>query len=76
MKTTWNIIKTGRNRVKGRSFNKYQNSPEAFNKYFLSVAEDIIHDIKKNVNNMEDPEYYMSTLSQNSFPSIKFNNIH
>jgi hypothetical protein len=45
-----------------------------FNKYFLSVAEDIIHDIKKNVNNMEDPEYYMSKLSQSSSPSIKLKN--
>jgi hypothetical protein len=43
-----------------------------FNKYFLSVAEDIIHDIKKNVNNTEDPEYYMSKSCKNSSPSIKF----
>jgi hypothetical protein len=60
MKTTWNIIKITTNRAKGRSFIKYHNSLEAFNKYFLSVAEDIIHDVKKNVNNTEDPEYYMS----------------
>jgi hypothetical protein len=38
MKTTWNIIKTETNRAKGHSFIKYKNSPEAFNKYFLSVA--------------------------------------
>jgi hypothetical protein len=74
MKTTWNIIKTDTNRAKGHSFIKYYNFPEAFNKYFLSVAEDIIHDIKKNVNNTEDPEYYMYKVSQNSFPSIKFKN--
>jgi hypothetical protein len=74
MKTTWNIIKTETNKAYGCSFFKYHNSPEAFNKYFLPVTEDIIHDIKKNVNNTEDPEYYMSKLSQNSFPSIKLRN--
>jgi hypothetical protein len=73
MKTTWNIIKTETNRAKRCSLIKYHNSPEGFNKYFLSVAEDI-NDIKKNVNNIEYPEYYMSKLSQNSFPSIKLKN--
>jgi hypothetical protein len=38
-KTTWNIIKAQTNRPKGptnMTINNYQNSPEAFNKYFLS----------------------------------------
>ena len=42
MKTTWNIIKTETKRLKGPTtltINSYQNSPEAFNKYFLSVTE-------------------------------------
>jgi hypothetical protein len=42
MKTTWNIIKTETNRLKGPTtltINSYQNSPEAFNKYFLSVTK-------------------------------------
>ena len=37
-KTTWNIIKTETNRLKGPTtltINSYQNSPEAFNKYFF-----------------------------------------
>jgi hypothetical protein len=38
MKTIWNIIKTKTIRSKGHASNKYQNSPEAFNKYFLSTA--------------------------------------
>jgi hypothetical protein len=53
------------------------NSPEAFNKYFLSAAGEIIQDIKNNVkcsNNNEDPKYYISKLFQNSFPNIKFKN--
>jgi len=51
MKTTWNIIKAETNRLKGTNnttTNNYQNSPEAFNKYFLSVTENIIHDISCN----------------------------
>jgi hypothetical protein len=47
MKTTWNIIKIETNRRKGHTLSKYQNSPEQFNKDFLSVAEEIIQDIKK-----------------------------
>jgi hypothetical protein len=74
IKTTWNIIKTERNRIKGQTSNKYQNSPEAFKKYFLSAAGAIIQDIKNNVNNNEGPECYMSKLSQNSFPNTKFKN--
>jgi hypothetical protein len=41
-KTTWNITKVETNRLKGptnSSINHNQNSPEAFNKYFLSVTE-------------------------------------
>ena len=48
MKTTWNIVKSETNRLKGptnTTINNYQNSPEAFNKYFLSITENIIHDI-------------------------------
>ena len=48
MKTTQNIIKVETNRLKGTTTtntNNYQNSPEAFNKYFLSIIENIIHDI-------------------------------
>jgi hypothetical protein len=49
IKTTWNIIKAETNRLKGpanTTINNYQNSPEAFNKYFLSITENIIHDIR------------------------------
>jgi single-stranded DNA-specific DHH superfamily exonuclease len=48
MKTTWNIIEAETSRVMGHTFSKYQNSPEAFNKYFLSAAGEIIQDIKNN----------------------------
>jgi hypothetical protein len=49
MKTTWNIIKAETNRLKGpitTTINNNQNSPEAFNKYFLSVTENILQDVK------------------------------
>jgi hypothetical protein len=45
-KTTWNIIKAETNRLKGpttSTINNYQNSPEAFNKYFLSITENNTH---------------------------------
>ena len=51
MKTTWNIIKAETFRLKGTTTttaSNYQNSPEAFNKYFLSITENIIHDIRCN----------------------------
>jgi hypothetical protein len=49
MKTTWNIIKAETNRLKGpitTTINNNQNSPEAFNKYFLSITENILQDVK------------------------------
>jgi len=49
MKTIWNIIKAEKNRLKGpknTTINNYQNSPEAFNKYLLSITENIIHDVR------------------------------
>jgi hypothetical protein len=45
VKTIWNIIKLETNRQKGNIISKYHNSPEAFNKYFLSTAGEIIQDI-------------------------------
>jgi hypothetical protein len=58
--------------------NKYQNSPEAFNEYFLSAAGKIIQGIKysniKDPNNNIDPKYYLSKSFQNSFPNIEFKN--
>jgi hypothetical protein len=78
MKTIWNIIKLETNRLKGHTINKYQNSPDAFNKYFLSTAAEIIQDIRssniKGSSNNRNPKYYLSKLSCNSFPNIKFNN--
>jgi hypothetical protein len=56
--------------------NKYQNSPEAFNKYFLSAAGNIVQGIKysniKYANNNIDPKYYLSKSFQDYFPNIKF----
>ena len=53
MKTAWNIIKTETNRVKETTnivHNNHQNSPEAFNKYFLSIPQNIIDGIRSNAN--------------------------
>jgi hypothetical protein len=44
MKTTWNIIKTEQRDAPSLNI----TTPwKCFNKYFLSVAEDIIHDTKR-----------------------------
>ena len=46
-KTTWNIIKTETNRLKGpttSTINRYQNAPQAFNKYFLSITKNNTYD--------------------------------
>ena len=81
MKTTWNIIKAETNRLKGptnTTINNYQNSPEAFNKHFLSITENIIHDIrlknKKGYNINKNPNYYLLSLFHKPFPSMKFKN--
>jgi hypothetical protein len=56
----------------------YQNSPEAFNKYFLSITENIIHDIrcnnKQGYNINKNPNNYLLNLFHKPFPSIKFKN--
>jgi hypothetical protein len=39
MKTTWNIIKSETNRLKGQRVGNYENSPDKFNDHFLSTAE-------------------------------------
>jgi hypothetical protein len=46
MKTAWNTIKSETSKLNGHTISKYQNSPEAFNKYFLSIGGKIIHDIR------------------------------
>jgi hypothetical protein len=81
MKTTWNVIKAETNRLKGptnTTINIYQNSPQAFNKYFLSITENIIHDIrcknKKCYNINKNPNYYLLNQFHKPFPSIKFKN--
>jgi hypothetical protein len=81
MKTTWNIIKEETNKLKGpanTTINNYQNSPEAINKYFLSIIENIIHDIrcnnKQGYNINKNPNYYLLNQFHKPFPSTKFKN--
>ena len=81
MKTTWNIIKAQTNRLKGpitTTINNNQNSPEAFNKYFLSITENILQDVrcanKQGHNINKNPKHYLLHLFHKHFPSIKFEN--
>jgi hypothetical protein len=81
MKTAWNIIKTETNTVKeptNITLNNHQNPPEAFNRYFLSIPQNIIDGIKNSANQSSrvarNPDYYLTNLSQAPFSSIKFQN--
>jgi len=81
MRTTWNIIKAETNGLKGpitANINNNQNSPKAFNKYFLSVTENILPDVrctnKQSHNINKNPNYYLLNLFHKPFPSIKFKN--
>jgi hypothetical protein len=69
------------NRLKGpitTTINNNQNSPEAFNKYLLSITENILQDVKytnkqgHNIN--KNPNYYLLNQFHKPFPSIKFKN--
>jgi len=49
MKKTWNIVKTEMNRLNEPIFitiYNNQNSPEDFNKYFSSITENILQDVR------------------------------
>jgi hypothetical protein len=81
MKTPRNIIKAETNKLKGptnTTINNYQNFPEAFNKYFLSITGNIIRDIRRNnkqgYNINKNPNYYLLNLFHKPFPGIKFKN--
>jgi hypothetical protein len=78
IKATWNIIKAETNRLHRPPTNKYQNSPDTFNKYFLSIAERITHDIRyknsKSYNIYKSPKHYLAKLFHKQFPSIQYNN--
>jgi len=78
MKATWNIIKAETNRVKGTTNIVHNNFPEAFNRYFLSISQNIISDIRSNTNQnisiAKKPNYYLSKLFHAPFPSIIFQN--
>jgi len=74
-------LKEETNRLKGptnTTINNYQNSHEAFNKYFLSITENIMHDIrcnnKQGYNINKNPNNYLLNLFHKPFPSIKFKN--
>ena len=79
MKTTWNIIKAETNRLNRPTTCKYQNSPDVFNKHFLSTAKKITHEItfnnEKGYSSNINPKYYLSQLPHKPIPNIKFNNM-
>jgi hypothetical protein len=81
MKTTWNIVKAETNRLKGpitTTIYNNKNSPEDFNKYFLSITENILQDVrctdKRGSNINKNPNYYLLNLFHKPFASRKFKN--
>ena len=60
------------------SANRYQNSPNAFNNYFLSIANKIICDTRqknsKDSKSYESPTHNLTNLFHKPFPNIQFNN--
>jgi len=81
IRTTWNIIKTETNRSKGplnTITNNSVNSPEAYNRYFLSIPRNIIDGNRsksnQSTNTTKNPNQYLSNLFPTLFPCIKFRN--
>jgi hypothetical protein len=78
IKATQNIVKAETNRLHRPATNKYQNSPDNFDTYFLSIADKITHDIRyknsKGCKTYKSPTHYLANLFHKPFPSIKFNN--
>ena len=81
IRTTWNIIKAETNRSKGplnTITNNSLNSPEAYNRYFLSFPKNIIDGIRnksnQSTNTTKNPNQYLSNLFHTPFPCIKFRN--
>jgi hypothetical protein len=75
IKATWNIVKAETNRLHRPATTKYQNSPDNFNTYFLSIADKITRGIRyKNSNSCKtykSPTHYLAKLFHKPFPSIK-----
>ena len=78
IKAAWDIVKAETNRINRPSDNRYQNSPNAFNNYFLSIANKIICDTRqknsKDSTTYESPTHYLTNLFHKPFPNTQFNN--
>jgi hypothetical protein len=78
MKATWNIINSETIKLKGRTFSKYKNFPDAVNDNFFSTAEKIMQSIRysdtEGTSDNNNPTYYFSQISHYPFSNTKFNN--
>jgi len=78
IKTIWNIIKTETNRQNKPLTNKYQNSPDNFNKYFLSIADKIANDVRyknrESCKTLKSPTHSLAKLFHKPFPNIHCHN--
>jgi hypothetical protein len=64
-------------RLKGHTVSNYENSPDTFNDHFLSIAEKIMQSIRhsgtEDTSENKNQTYYLSKISHNPFPNIKYN---
>jgi len=78
IKTTWDIIKKETNKNKRlNDTTNYENTPEAFNNYFLTISENITKNISSNgqINNTSNtPNYHSSYEPPKPFSNISFKN--
>jgi len=58
--------------------NKYQNYPDNFNKYFLSIADKITNDVRyknrESCKTLKSPTHYLAKLFHKPFPNIQCHN--
>ena len=67
MKTTCDILKSVSGRQNEHKTSKYQNLPDSFNIFFLSIAEKINRNIKHSSgtdNSINNPKYYLQKIYQ------------
>ena len=78
IKRTWNIIKKETNKYKRLNDTiNHEDTPEAFNNYFLTISENITKNISSNglINNTSNtPNYHSLNGPPRPFPNISFKN--
>jgi hypothetical protein len=81
IKTTWNIIgaESGKQQMNAKNFKTGKINPNAFNNYFLTISENITHNISTQItsdtDNNRNYKYYLNLTAKSPFPKLIFNNV-